>query len=126
MVITGWRTALALCAVLAVVACNDSSPQSPSTSAQTATISGTVVSGQSGDPVAGVTVDFQRHHGAMMMGGEWDGFEHMVTDAHGQFHFEYMHESMSHYRVMVHGTTDPQGMCYLDDDDDAPVVLRVP
>lgn len=120
-----FATALLLCLGLAAVACDDSStsPQN-----QSATLSGTVVYSQSGDPAAGVDVDLQRceQRMGMMMDEEWHPCDAAQTDADGHFHFEYMRQSMHSYRVMVHGATDPQGMCYLDDTGGEPIVLRVP
>ncbi|HEU4366521.1 MAG TPA: hypothetical protein VFT13_13780 [Candidatus Krumholzibacteria bacterium] len=109
---------------LAVTACDDSS-MSPD---DAATLSGTVVYSQTGDPAAGVDVDLQRCEQRMgtMMDEEWHPCDATQTAVDGRFHFEYMHQSMHRYRVTVRGTTDPQGVCYLDDASGQPIVLRVP
>ena len=119
-----FATALLLCLGLTVMACGDSST-SPD---QTATLSGTVVYSQTGDPAAGVDVDLQRceQRMGMMMDEEWHPCDATQTAADGRFHFEYMHQSMHRYRVMIHGATDPQGTCYLDNAGGQPIVLRVP
>lgn len=117
---------LALGAVLAVAACGNS--DNPAAPVAQETISGTVVSSQSGDPVAGVQVDLQRcASGRGMMGSDdWNHMADVMTDATGHFEFHYMNESMHRYRVGIHGSQDPDGMCYLDDVDPHHMVLRVP
>jgi len=122
--ITRSALALSLCVGAIVLACNDSNPQATE---PVSTASGTVVSSQSGEPVPGVQVDFERcANGRGMMSDDWNHYGGMMTDADGCFHFEYARQSMHRYRVMVHGATDSQGMCYLDSGNPHEVVLRVP
>jgi len=117
---------LGLGVVLAVATC--SNPDNPQAPQDQATVSGTVVFNQSGDPAAGVQVDLERcANGRGMMGSdEWDHMEDVMTDANGHFKFHYMQQSMHRYRVGIHGSQDPDGMCYLDDVDPHGMVLRVP
>ena len=104
MLITPWapRTLPALGLALVLCACADSSSLSPEIDAS---VAGIVVSEQTSDPIAGVTVDLEQcRDGGMMMGpDDWDLCESMMTDAQGRFHFEYRHQSMHRYRVTVRG-----------------------
>ncbi|MDH4037173.1 MAG: hypothetical protein OEX18_09860 [Candidatus Krumholzibacteria bacterium] len=87
----------------------------------------TVVSSQTGSPVPGVAVDFERCAGGMMS-DEWDhsGHTSMMTDTNGCFRFEYTQQSMHRYRVKVHGATDPRAICNIGDGDPHAIVLRIP
>ena len=115
-----FRNALVLCLALAIPACSDS----PQSAEHVSSVSGTVVYEQSGSPASDVEVVLEQcRTGTMMMGDRWDQTQHMTTDAHGGFHFQYTHESMHRYRVSVHGMADPHA-CYGGDEDG--VVLRVP
>ena len=117
---------LSLVLATALAACgNTDNPQSP---APPAAISGTVISNASGDPVSGVQVDLERFAGGhgMMQSGDWNHMEHVMTDAGGHFGFHYSHDTMHRYRVAVHGSSYPDGMCNLDNTDPHQVVLRVP
>jgi hypothetical protein len=119
---------LALSLVLAIPACGGSDSQSPSgpqSSANTSSISGTVVYDQTGSPAVGVDVLFEMQTGSMMMGDHWEQTAHMMSDAHGQFHFEYMHDAMHRYRVGVAGMTD-RHMCDSDGGHEDGLVLRIP
>ncbi len=119
------RVAVALCAAVVFAACGDSnSPSSPSVEAS---VVGSVMSDQTAAPVPDATVDFERCNcGSAMMSSGWSRMQSMMTDAQGEFRFEYMHDSEHHYRVRVRGVNDPNGMCYLDDAGSQPVVLHVP
>jgi hypothetical protein len=113
---------LALSFALAIPACGGSDPQSP---VNASSISGTVVFDQTGSPAAGVDVILERHAGTTMMGDRWDQTGHMMTNSHGQFHFEYTHDPMHRYRVGVGGMSDWH-MCGRDGRDEDGVVLRIP
>ena len=118
---------LALSLALAMPACGGSDPQSPAGAANTpSSISGTVVFDQTGSPAANVDVvlDVQTGTG-MMMGEHWNETAHMMTNAQGQFHFDYMHDSMHRFRVGVRGMTDWH-MCDWDNRYEDGVVLRIP
>lgn len=128
MTVKSWCkcSVVVLFVALAVAACNDSNPN-PQSPDHASLVSGTVVFDQTGAPAPGVSVDLEHHRsGTMMMSHEWDHAASMTTDSHGRFHFEYRHESMHNYRVMVHGATDPQGMCYINGGDEQSIVLRIP
>jgi len=117
-----FRCILALCAALVISGCGESDPQLPTNAAS---ISGTVVFEQTGSPAAGVDVILERMVGAMMMGDRWDQTEQMMTDVHGRFHFEYMHEPMHRYRVGVRGRSEWH-MCDWAPSDEDSVVLVIP
>jgi hypothetical protein len=113
---------LALAFALAIPACGGSDPQSP---ANTASISGTVVFDATGSPAAGVDVVLETSGIGMMMGDHWYQSEHMMTESHGQFHFEYMNDATHQYRVGVRGRSDWH-MCDGTASDEDSVVLRIP
>jgi hypothetical protein len=71
-----------------------------------------------------VDVTFERCGGGHMMNEDWEHSQHMMTDQHGRFHFEYMHDSSHRYRVRVNGSS-PETMCYLKGGVENDVVLRV-
>jgi hypothetical protein len=127
MPITTWtlRTLPTLGLALALCACADSSSLSPEIDAS---VSGVVVSEQTSDPIAGITVDLERcHDGAMMMGpNDWDLCESMMTDSNGRFHFEYRHQSMHRYRVTVRGEEHSHCTYYIGSGDGKHIELRVP
>ena len=120
---------LAFSLALAIPACG-SDPQSPANTTGAAntpsSISGTVVFDQTGSPAASVDVILEVQSGTgMMMGYYWDQRAHMMTNAQGQFHFDYTHDSMHRYRVGVMGMTDWH-MCDWDNRHEDGVVLRIP
>jgi hypothetical protein len=119
---------IALSLVLAIPACGGSDPQSPSrsqSSTNTSSISGTVVYDQTGSPAVGIDVLFEMQTGTMMMEDHWNQTAHMMTDSHGQFRFEYMHDAMHRYRVGVAGMTD-RHMCDSAGRDESGLVLHIP
>lgn len=117
---------IALFIVLVIPACSGSDPQSPANSTNTtATISGAVVYEHSGAPAAGVDVVLEKQTGSMMMGYHWDETAHMMTNSHGEFHFDYPYDGMHHYRAGVRNIDDWH-MCDWDRPYDDRVVLIVP
>jgi hypothetical protein len=118
---------LALSLALTIPACDGSDPQSPaSSSTSTRSISGTVVFDQTGSPAEGVDVTLESWAGSgMMMGDHWNQTQHMVTNSHGQFHFDYQHEPMHRYRVGVRDRNDWH-MCDWDASDIDTVLLVIP
>lgn len=118
----GANRILTLSFVLAILACGGSDPQSP---ANTSSISGTVVIDQSGSPAAGIDVILERHAETMMMGVQWAQAAHMLTNSHGEFHFEYTHDPMHRYRVGVRGMSDWH-MCDWNAGYEDAIVLRIP
>jgi len=112
---------LALSLALTIPGCGDSDPQSP---ASPSSISGTVVYDQTGSPAASVDVILERESGSMMMGDHWNQAGHMMTNSHGQFHFEYMHDPEHHYRVGVMGMAE-RHTCDGDGGSEDGVVLRI-
>ena len=118
---------LAFSLALALPACGGSDRQSPVGTANTpSSISGTVVFDQTGSPAASVDVILEMQTGTgMMMGYHWDQTAHMMTNAQGQFHFDYTHDSMHRYRVGVRGMSDWH-MCDWENRNEDGVVLRIP
>lgn len=117
---------LALSLALAIPACGGSDPQSPASSSDTTrSISGTVVFDQTGSPAEGVDVTLETWAGSGMMMDHWSQTGHMMTNAHGQFHFEYEHEPMHRYRVGVRDRNDWH-MCDWDAGDIDTVLLVIP
>lgn len=118
---------LALSLVLAIPACDGSDPQSPASSSNTTrSISGTVVFDPTGSPAQGVDVSLESWAGSgMMMGDHWNQTAHMMTNSHGQFHFEYEHEPMHRYRVGVRDRNDWH-MCDWTPGDEDSIVLVIP
>jgi hypothetical protein len=116
---------LALSVALVMPACGEGEdPQSPVN--ETSSISGTVVYEPSGVPAAGVDVYLETSAGtAMMRGDHWYQAGHMMTNADGQFHFDYRHESMHRYRVGVRGQSDWH-MCDGSGNNESGLVLRIP
>lgn len=115
---------LALSCLVMFAACGESDPQSPaSTTSSAATISGIVVYEQTGSPAENVDVILES--GTMMGGDHWNQTAHMMTNGHGQFHFEYMHEPMHRYRVGVRGRSDWH-MCDWTASDEDGIVLVIP
>lgn len=118
------RGVLALSSLFVLAACGDSDPQSPaSTTSSAATMSGTVVFEQTGSPAENVEVILES--GTMMMGDHWYQTAHAMTNDHGQFHFEYMHEQMRRYRVGVRGMSDWH-MCDWEPSDEDSILLVIP
>ena len=115
---------LALSLVLVIPACGGSDPQTPANTSSS--ISGTVVFDQTSSPAAGVDVVLERQTGSsMMMDQRWDQTAHMMTNSHGQFHFEYMHDSMHRYRLGVRDMNDWHTCDFANQHEDG-VVLRIP
>jgi len=115
-----FRYVLASCFVLAIAGCGED-PQSPESESS---LSGSVVFEETGSPAAGIDVVLERMAGAMMMGDRWDQTEHILTNDHGQFHFEYMHEPMRRYRVGVRGRSEWH-MCDWEPSDEDSIVIVI-
>lgn len=98
------RFILILIVVVMFASCDDST--SPAALDRSDSVTGTVVFDQSGLPAAGVDVVLERcATGSMMRTDDWNMLDHMQTDEHGRFHFEYYHMSMHRYRVGIRGVS---------------------
>lgn len=118
------RVLLSMAAALVLFATCDSSDPQPSSPDARSSVSGTVVYASTGVPAEGVEVTMERCTGGTMMHEDWEHDRHMLTDEHGRFHFEYMHDAAHRYRLRTHGM-DPGDMCYLDGTVDQNVTLRI-
>lgn len=125
-----WWQACVVVMIGAAIACSsESGPslQSPSTDASA---SGTVLD-TNDVSVANVNVTFEQYdkgvfgmHHDMMHEHDWEQSQHAMTDDHGRFHFEYMHDGHHEYRVRVDGSGSG-GMCYLNGGVQDDIVLHV-
>ena len=116
------RILLILIVIFTCASCDDST--SPASLDRTSSVAGSVVFDKAGLPAAGVDVVLERcANGSMMGGDDWNMLDHMQTDDHGRFHFEYHHTSMHRYRV---GVADLSDRHPCDGGFDDNVVLRIP
>jgi hypothetical protein len=107
-------------------ACGGSEVQSPAENSVASSVSGTVVSDETGAPMPDVGVVLEQCESGMMAQLQWRHTQWMQTDSEGRFHFEYMHQAMHSYRVAIDGAHDAQGRCYVGSGAESGVVLRMP
>ncbi len=119
------RFAALLACVVSLSACGGSDIQSPANDTIASSVSGTVVSDGTGNGVADVGVLLEQCEPGMMLQRQWRHAQSTRTGADGQFHFEYMHETMHRYRVAIDGMPGPQGQCYVGTGAETGVVLRM-
>lgn len=118
------RVLLSLAVALVLSAACDSNEPSPSSPDTWSSVSGTVVYASTGVHAEGVEVTMERCTGGMMMHEDWEHDRHMLTDDHGSFHFEYMHDATHRYRLRARGM-NAGDMCYLNGTVEENVTLRI-